>query len=94
MPKGASTHQAILSHATGLASRVGLGGLTIGGLADELELSKSGLFAHFQSKEALQIQVLEHGAAVFVETVVRPALQAPRGTPRIRALVEDRKSVV
>jgi AcrR family transcriptional regulator len=88
MRKGDSTRQAILDRATGLATKVGLGGLTIGGLAEELDLSKSGLFAHFQSKEALQIQVLEHGAAVFVANVVRPALAAPRGTPRLRALFE------
>ena len=71
-----------------MASRVGLEGLTIGVLADELELSKSGLFAHFKSKEALQLQVLEFGIARFVETVVKPALAAPRGEKRVRALFE------
>ena len=88
MRKGANTRHAILTHATGLASQVGLTGLTIGALADHLQLSKSGLFAHFRSKEALQIQVLEHAAASFVEAVVRPALQQPRGEPRMRALFE------
>jgi AcrR family transcriptional regulator len=88
MRKSDATHQAILEHATGLASRVGLEGLTIGSLATELDLSKSGLFAHFQSKEALQVQVLDHGAAVFVENVVRPALSAPRGESRMRALFD------
>ena len=88
MRKGDSTHQAILNRATGLASRVGLEGLTIGALAAELDLSKSGLFAHFHSKEALQVQVLDHGAGVFVENVVRPALSAPRGEPRMRALFD------
>lgn len=88
MAKGDQTHHAILDRATGLATRVGLGGLTIGGLAEELELSKSGLFAHFQSKEALQIQVLEYGAALFAANVVRPALAAPRGAPRLRALFD------
>src|SRR6266550_690916 len=86
--KGATTRQAVLERATQLASRVGLGGLTIGTLADELELSKSGLFGHFRSKEALQIQVLDHAAARFVESVVRPALHEPRGEPRMRALFE------
>lgn len=86
--KGVVTHHAILDRATGLASKVGLEGLTIGALATELNLSKSGLFAHFQSKETLQVQVLDHGAAVFVESVVRPALAAPRGEPRLRALFE------
>jgi AcrR family transcriptional regulator len=86
--KGELTRHAILDRATGLASKVGLGGLTIGALATELDLSKSGLFAHFRSKEALQIQVLEHGAELFVERVVRPALAAPRGEARMRALFE------
>ena len=88
MRKGEATRHAILDRATSLASEVGLTGLTIGYLADELELSKSGLFAHFQSKEALQIQVLEHAAASFTELVVRPALAQPRGIPRLRALFE------
>ena len=88
MRKGADTRYAILTHATGLASQVGLTGLTIGALADHLQLSKSGVFAHFRSKEALQIQVLEHAAASFVKAVVRPALQRPRGEPRMRALFE------
>ncbi len=88
LPKGTATHHAILDRAIGLASTVGLEGLTIGSLATELNLSKSGLFAHFQSKAALQVQVLDHGAAVFVERVVRPALTAARGEPRLRALFE------
>jgi AcrR family transcriptional regulator len=86
--KGELTRHAILEKATALASRVGLGGLTIGDLAAELDLSKSGLFAHFRSKEALQVQVLEHAAERFVEAVVRPALGQPRGEPRVRALFE------
>lgn len=86
--KGLVTRHAVLERAVALASRVGLGGLTIGTLADELELSKSGLFGHFRSKEALQIQVLEHAAAKFVESVVRPALAQPRGEPRLRSLFE------
>ena len=88
MLKGARTKSAILDHATGLASQVGLTGLTIGVLADDLSLSKSGLFAHFHSKEALQIDVLNHAAGRFRETVVRPALQEPRGAPRMQALFE------
>jgi AcrR family transcriptional regulator len=86
--KGERTKTAILEHATSLASQVGLTGLTIGVLADDLELSKSGLFAHFQSKEALQIDVLDHAARRFSEMVVRPSLQEPRGAPRLRALFE------
>ena len=88
MHKGADTRHAILDHAADLASKVGLGGLTIGVLADDLQLSKSGLFAHFRSKEALQIQVLDHAAQQFVETVVRPALAEPRGEARMRAIFE------
>ncbi|HTD51959.1 MAG TPA: TetR/AcrR family transcriptional regulator [Thermoanaerobaculia bacterium] len=86
MRKGEATRGAILDHASKLARRVGLGGLSIGRLAEDLNLSKSGLFAHFRSKEALQIQVLETTAAQFVESVVKPALAAPRGEPRLRAL--------
>ena len=84
--KGADTRNAVLERAVALASKVGLGGLTIGTLADELKLSKSGLFGHFRSKEALQIQVLNHAAEWFVEAVVRPALAQPRGEPRVRSL--------
>jgi len=88
MSKGQATRDTILRHATGLASQVGLGGLTIGRLADDLDLSKSGLFAHFRSKEALQASVLEHAAERFTELVVRPALKAPRGEPRLRAIFD------
>ncbi len=88
MGKGELTRQTILDHAAALASRVGLEGLTIGRLADDLELSKSGLFAHFHSKESLQLQVIEHAASLFVEHVVRPVLAAPRGEPRVRALFD------
>jgi AcrR family transcriptional regulator len=88
MRKGKLTRNTILEHATELASQVGLTGLSIGRLADDLSLSKSGLFGHFLSKEALQIQVLEHGAERYVDEVVRPALAAPRGEPRLRALFE------
>lgn len=89
MGKGEITRQQILDHAVALASRVGLDGLTIGGLADDLKMSKSGLYAHFQSKEALQLRTLEEGAAKFIETVVKPAIKAPRGEPRLRALFEN-----
>jgi len=88
MGKGELTRQAILEHALGLATRVGLGGVTIGQLANDLGLSKSGLFAHFQSKEALQLQVLELASSRFVDTVLRPALAAPRGEPRLRVMMD------
>ena len=88
MSKGDETRGAILDHALREASRIGLEGLSIGNLARDLGLSKSGLFAHFQSKEALQVQVLETAVARFLETVMAPSLRAPRGEPRIRALFE------
>jgi len=88
MSKGDQTRTAILDRAADLASQVGLTGLTIGALADAMQLSKSGLFAHFRSKETLQIQVLEHAAARFIATVVQPALRQPRGEPRMRALLD------
>jgi AcrR family transcriptional regulator len=89
MSKGAVTREAILDTASRLARSVGLGGITIGTLAADAELSKSGLYAHFRSKEALQVQVLEHTRARFVAQVVAPALAAPRGEPRVRALFEN-----
>ncbi|MDY7226212.1 TetR/AcrR family transcriptional regulator [Hyalangium rubrum] len=88
MRKGELTRQAILERAVRLASRVGLQGLTIGGLADELQLSKSGLFAHFRSKASLEVEVLEAATTLFTEVVIRPALARPRGEARIRALFE------
>src|SRR5688572_22009670 len=89
MGKGDETRQAILDHATTLATRLGLQGLSIGRLAEDLELSKSGLFAHFRSKDALQAQVVEYAAGRFIERVIRPALAAPRGEPRVRAIFES-----
>lgn len=88
MGKGELTRAAILDRAMHVASRCGLSGLTIGTLAEELHLSKSGLFAHFKSKEALQIELLDFVAAQFTERVVRPALQEPRGVPRIQAIFD------
>jgi AcrR family transcriptional regulator len=88
MGKGTATHDRILDTALRLAGRDGLEGLSIGGLASELGLSKSGLFAHFGSKEELQIQVLEEASERFRETVIRPAFKAPRGEPRIWALLD------
>ncbi len=88
MSKGEATRWVILDEAGRLARRVGLGGLTIGSLATQTGMSKSGLFAHFGSKESLQIQVLEHSSERFVDDVIRPALKAPRGIPRVRDLFE------
>jgi AcrR family transcriptional regulator len=85
-PKGERTRADILHIAWQRALHVGLEGLSIGTLAADVGMSKSGLFAHFGSKEGLQIALLEHAAAQFVEDVVRPALRAPRGEPRLREL--------
>jgi AcrR family transcriptional regulator len=86
--RGDQTRDAILEKALEVASTVGLEGLTIGTLSERLELSKSGLFAHFGSKEALQLRTLDHAAQRFTEAVVRPALSAPRGEPRLRELFD------
>src|SRR5688572_30907401 len=72
-----------------LASVNGLEGLTIGRLAEELTLSKSGLFAHFGSKEALEVAVVEEASRQFVQDVMVPALRKPRGEPRLRALFDN-----
>ena len=84
--KGERTRAGILERAVDLASLDGLEGVTIGRLADELSMSKSGLFAHFGSKEELQLATVEAARDRFVEEVVRPALAAPRGYPRLIAI--------
>jgi AcrR family transcriptional regulator len=84
--KGEETRQAILEKAFKLAAVVGVSGLSIGRLAEETGLSKSGLFAHFGSKEALEVAVVEEASRQFVQEVMVPALRHPRGEPRLRAL--------
>jgi len=86
--KGEQTRVAILDEALKIARRLGLEGLTIGTLADATGMSKSGLFAHFGSREGLQLAVLEHGARQYGEQVLMPALKIDRGLPRLRALFE------
>jgi len=86
--KGAQTREAILDRAVDLASVEGLEGLTIGRLAAELRMSKSGLFAHFGSKRDLQLATVAAAATRFRSAVVEPALAAPDGAPRLRALAE------
>jgi AcrR family transcriptional regulator len=86
--KGEETRTAILDDAVSLASEVGFTGLTIGQLAEHTGMSKSGLFAHFKSKEALQLATLERARERFTDIVVRPTLAAPRGERRVRALVD------
>ncbi len=88
MRKGEATRAAILDRATDLARSAGVEGLSIGRLAAEMSLSKSGLFAHFGSKEALQVAVIEHAREQFVARVIAPGLKAPRGEVRLRALFD------
>jgi len=88
MSKGDRTRQVILERAGRLATEVGLEGVTIGRLAEDLDLSKSGLFAHFDSKEDLQMQTIEHQRNKFITTVIQPMLRQDGGEPRLRALFE------
>jgi len=87
--KGQITRAAIIEQALAMARREGLEGLTIGALAERLDMSKSGVFSHFGSREELQLAVLKHYAAGFVEAVLQPAVARPRGLPRLRALLEN-----
>ena len=86
--KGEQTRAAILDEALKCASRLGLEGLTVGTLADATGMSKSGLFAHFGSREEIQLAVLEHAARRYGELVLMPVLKIERGLPRLRALFE------
>ena len=88
MAKGEQTRQAILTRAFELANVDGVSGLSIGRLAEATGLSKSGLFAHFGSKEALEVAVVEEASRLFVQDVMVPALRQPRGEPRVRAMFE------
>src|SRR6185312_9692066 len=87
--KGDRTRESILRVAVDLASVEGLEGLTIGRLADELSMSKSGLFAHFGSKEDLQLATVAAAREIFAEHVLRPALTVEAGVPRLWALCEN-----
>ena len=86
--KGVRTRDSILQVAVNLASMEGLEGLSIGRLADELNMSKSGLFAHFGSREELQLATVAMARQIFAEHVIRPALSAPEGAPRLWALCD------
>ncbi len=85
--KGEQTRAAILDAALDLASRDGLEGLTIGLLAERMQMSKSGVFAHFGSREDLQVEVIREYHQRFEQEVFFPAIREPRGLPRLRALV-------
>jgi AcrR family transcriptional regulator len=84
---GEQSHQEILRAAAALASVEGLEGLSIAALAERVGLSKSGLFAHFRSKEELQIETIGMAGEIFQSEVTRPAMQEPPGLARVRALV-------
>ena len=86
--KGQQTRAAILDAALALASHMGLEGLSIGALAEVTQMSKSGVFAHFGSREELQISVIREYHARFEEEVFFPAMAQPRGLPRLRELFE------
>jgi len=84
--KGQQTKQAIVDAALGLAAHIGLEGLSIGALAEVTHMSKSGVFAHFGSREELQISVIREYYAQFSHEVFTAAMSEPRGLPRVRAL--------
>lgn len=88
MVKGKDTKITIIETGLEMASQLGLECVTIGNLSKEMEMSKSGLFAHFQSKENLQIDILNYAAEDFRQYVILPALKIKRGIARIRYLVE------
>ena len=87
--KGAATRETILDHAYAIACSAGLEGLSIGALAHAVGMSKSGVFAHFGSREDLQLAVLEDAAQRFVAHVFHPALRQPRGLARLRTIIEQ-----
>ena len=89
MSKGLQTRERILDTAFKLAARDGLDGLSLSTLATALGLSRSGLFAHFKSKEDLQIETLRVASERFVEKVMAPAFKKPRGLPRLNALFDN-----
>ena len=89
LPKGQQTRAAIVEAAMSMASQLGLEGLSIGTLADVTGRSKSGVFAHFGSRDDLQIAVVEAYYERFQASVFAPAMRQPRGLPRVRTLFEN-----
>ncbi|MGW6336237.1 TetR/AcrR family transcriptional regulator [Nocardia rhamnosiphila] len=86
--KGARSRAAIARRAADVASVEGLAGVSLGRLATDLGISKSGIATLFKTKEALQLAAIRAGRDVFVEQIITPALRVPRGLPRVRMLVE------
>ena len=89
LQKGQQTKAAIVDAALGLATQIGLEGLSIGALAEVMQMSKSGVFAHFGSREELQISVVREYHHRFEEEVFYPAMSTPRGLPRLRAMFDN-----
>ena len=89
MKKGDETRQKILDIGFELASTLGLECLTIGELAKAANMSKSGLFAHFKSKENLQLHVMAHAGEIFRQDVIIPAIKTKAGIPRVRKIMEN-----
>jgi len=89
MGNAATTRERILDQGLALMSQSGLEGVTLGVLADQVGMSKSGLFAHFRSKEEVQIKLLEHTAEVGAVHIIAPSMKEPEGLPRLRALVKN-----
>src|SRR5260370_6438388 len=92
--KGMRTRQSILGHAARVGSAEGLEAVSLQRLASDLGISKSGLFAHFGSKEELHMATVEAAARIFTDEVIRPALQVPRGVGRVWALCNSWLSYV
>src|SRR5246500_1242113 len=88
-PRASKTRQEILRTSMDIASAEGLEGLSIGRLATELQMSKTGIFAHFGSKQQLQLATVDAAKQVFLEQVVQPSLTRSRGMPRLRAMLEN-----
>ena len=88
MTKGVATRDRIVERAFSIATVDGLSGLTLGRLADDVGMSKSGLFAHFKSKEELDLAILDAAVVKFTEIVVKPAIAEPAGEPRVRAIFD------
>jgi AcrR family transcriptional regulator len=89
MGHAASTRERILEQGLALMSQSGLEGVTLGVLADQVGMSKSGLFAHFRSKEEVQIMLLEHTAEVGAAHIIAPSMKEPEGLPRLKAVVRN-----
>jgi AcrR family transcriptional regulator len=87
VPNTTSTHEKILAEGLAIMSQVGLSGVTLGVLADQVGMSKSGLFAHFRSKEQVQLELLDHMARFANKRVIEPVMKSPEGLPRLKALV-------